>query len=983
MKSKPSEYGDEKQNLIRYFESRVQRWYKVYFLELILRQKPLPPSKHGRRISLRPVHEEPLIDERTGRGYVSNTIRSSRYTIFDFLPKQFIFQATRLSNFYFICIGIPQAIPGLSTTGSYTTILPLLFFILLTIAKEGYDDFRRHRLDKVENRQLALVLKQSVPTSSTNVACTDSSSRSFSWSYKWPLKHVEEYSSVEVDDSGLRWAKVSWQDIKVGDIIRLRRDDAIPADVVLLYSSGENGIAYVETMAIDGETNLKIRQAPEALKTCASIDGLQSCPATFVMEDPNSDLYSFIGKVAINEEADISLSLNEIILRGSIVRNTEFVIGMAINTGEECKIRMNANHHPKAKKPRLEKFANQIVLTLVFYVIVLTAGCSAGYVLWQRSTGRNSFYLDDSPVDMKEIIIGFAIEFNNVIPLALYVSLEIVKIVQMFLISNDIEMYDEASNTPMVCNTNTILENLGQVTHILSDKTGTLTENVMEFRRMSISGYSWTDKEETGAYPGSYSAMDLMKYVNAHPSHWLSKRTREFVLGMALCNTCLPERNEGEKIKFQASSPDEVALVQAAQDLGYQLVNRSSRYITLEINLSNENSVQEVYEVLDVIEFSSYRKRMSIILRNRDGRIWLLCKGADSVIIPRLQSSTLAEEAREVIRESFEVERQQLRSEHTLERSSIGGRMSLNAARPSLSVGRVSLSGEIGHVASTIVSNGHGGDGQRSLKHPDELISIPVLAENSVFGDIKSIPMLGDTQTFTNCFKHLHEFATEGLRTLLFAQRYIPEDEYLTWKQIYNKASTVLIDRQEQIETAAELIEQSLELLGASAIEDKLQTGVNETVEKLQRANISIWMLTGDKRETAMNIAHSAGIFKPHSDLYVLDSTKGNLEDQLQKWRDDLKPNGGHSLAVIDGDTLAHIEVNLSLKAAFYSLIPSFNSVVCCRASPAQKANIVMAIKSRVPGALTLAIGDGANDIAMIQASVSSIKKNVVNLNLT
>src|ERR1700760_2082068 len=101
---KPGEYaGDEKRNFIRDVEARLQKCYKLYFLELILRQKPLPPSKDGRHVNLNPVHQKPLVDERTGRGYVSNTIRSSRYTIFDFLPKQIIFQATRLSNFYFIC----------------------------------------------------------------------------------------------------------------------------------------------------------------------------------------------------------------------------------------------------------------------------------------------------------------------------------------------------------------------------------------------------------------------------------------------------------------------------------------------------------------------------------------------------------------------------------------------------------------------------------------------------------------------------------------------------------------------------------------------------------------------------------------------------------------------------------------------------------------------------------------------------------------
>ena len=139
---------------------RAHWLYQTIIIELLLRRKPLPPSRNGRHVPLQASSEEPLIDERRGHPYLSNTIRSSRYTIWDFLPKQFIFQATRLSNFYFICIGIPQAIPGFSTTGNYTTILPLSFFLILTIVKEGYDDYRRHRLDRVENNTLATALRQ-------------------------------------------------------------------------------------------------------------------------------------------------------------------------------------------------------------------------------------------------------------------------------------------------------------------------------------------------------------------------------------------------------------------------------------------------------------------------------------------------------------------------------------------------------------------------------------------------------------------------------------------------------------------------------------------------------------------------------------------------------------------------------------------------------------------------------------------------------
>ena len=481
----------------RKVKQRAQEAYRRYFVELVLRRKPLPPSKDGRHVPLRAIHDKPLVDERRNHAYIGNTIRSARYTVWDFLPKQLLFQATRLSNFYFICIGVPQTIPGLSTTGSYTTILPLLFFIILTVLKEGYDDYRRHRLDNVENSRLATILREREehgPIVTESIFQTLSNTMvSPSWGRKASFREVFEEETE--DDEEFQWSKIKWRNIKVGDIVRLKRDDSVPADVILLSASGEGGVAYIETMALDGETNLKCKQSLRALQDCRSIRGIRGCPADFVLEDPNRDLYDFNGRVTV-DGATIPLTLNEVIYRGSVLRNTDFATGIVVNTGEECKIRMNANHHPKAKKPRLERYANQVVLTLIVYVVLLSVGVSMGYVIWHRNFEVNAWYLNNAYVSFKQIIIGFLIMFNNVIPLALYISLEIVKIGQMIMVHSDVGMYDEDSNTPMTCNTNTILENLGQVSYVLSDKTGTLTENVMKFQKMSIAGIAFSHEED-------------------------------------------------------------------------------------------------------------------------------------------------------------------------------------------------------------------------------------------------------------------------------------------------------------------------------------------------------------------------------------------------------------------------------------------------------------------------------------------------------
>ncbi|KAJ4855120.1 cation transport ATPase (P-type) domain-containing protein [Trichoderma breve] len=892
--------------------------YQKAVVEPILQRGQLAASKDGRKIPLRLDNDEPLIDTRRGQAYISNSIRTSRYTLWNFIPKQLFFQFTRVGNFYFLCVGIPQMIPGLSTTGSYTTILPLLFFVCLTMFKEGYDDYRRHRLDKVENANFATILgKEDKYTGKSRPAhFLDRYNPFHTKTTSEPLPVPDE------EFQGVRWVPTRWADIKVGDVIRLARDEPVPADIALLYSDGENNLAYVDTMALDGETNLKSKQVCHALEGCDTIEGIAKCAAEFVAEDPNPDLFNFNGKVTVNEKA-MPLTLNEIVYRGSVLRNTTCAIGIVLNTGEECKLRMNSNRHPKAKKPALERVVNRIVITLAFYVVILSVGVSMGYIRWQKSTERHSWYLNDASVPFHEIIIAFIIMFNNVIPLSLYVSLEIVKIGQLLLLNSDIDMYDEESDTPARCNTNTILENLGQFRKISVAGTVWLHEMDLEpqpqvdgsdsassivkepefpsrspsvYRRDRLSVVIHEDGPEAMDTPMSprpsmggrrsssqwrstgrpdhvqpdVNTTDLLEYMKSRPHSAFTRKTKEYLLAMALCHSCLPENKDG-KMDFQAASPDELALVRAAQEMGYSVVQRNSKQITVQVTQTDGSVERLKYDILDIIEFSSARKRMSIVVRYPDGRISVICKGADSAILPRLRLSSLA---------------------------------------------------------------------------------------------------------MQKATEHLDDFATEGLRTLLFAQKFVSEQEYRSWKKLYDDATTSLTDRQEKIEAAGEMIEQAFELVGGSAIEDKLQKGVPETIDRLRRANIKIWMLTGDKRETAINIAHSARICRPGSDLYILDVTKGSLETQLSAMAEDLHAGSIHSVVVIDGQTLAVVEKSEALSVQFFAIMLKVDSVICCRASPAQKALLVQTVRGKLKKyrgknrrGLTLAIGDGANDLAMIQAS--------------
>ncbi|XP_075960047.1 phospholipid-transporting ATPase IA isoform X2 [Anarhichas minor] len=749
--------------------------------------------------------------------FCNNRVSTAKYNVLTFLPRFLYSQFRRAANAFFLFIALLQQIPDVSPTGRWTTLVPLLFILVVAAVKEFIEDLKRHNADGVVNKKECQVLRNGA------------------------------------------WEIVHWEKVAVGEVVRAANGDHLPADLVILSSSEPQGMCYIETSNLDGETNLKIRQGLQITADIKDIDSLVRLSGRMECESPNRHLYEFVGNIRLDGHSTAPLGPDQILLRGAQLRNTQWVHGVVVYTGHDTKLMQNSTR-PPLKLSNVERITNFQILVLFGCLLAISLVCSIGQTIWKYQYGNDAWYMDlnyGGAANFGLNFLTFIILFNNLIPISLLVTLEVIKFIQAFFINWDTDMLYEPTNTPAMARTSNLNEELGQVKYIFSDKTGTLTCNVMQFKKCTVAGVAYGHSTHSSEEEGFNDSSLLENLQSNHPT---AAVILDFMTMMAICHTAVPERIDGE-ITYQAASPDEGALVRAAQTLGFVFSGRTPDSVIVQMP-----GTEERYELLHVLEFTSTRKRMSVIMRTPSGKIRLYCKGADTVIYDRL-------------------------------------------------------------------------------------------ADSSRYKEIT--------------LKHLEQFATEGLRTLCFAVTDVSESSYQQWLEIHHRACTSLQNRSLKLEESYELIEKNLQLLGATAIEDKLQDKVPETIETLMKADIKIWILTGDKQETAINIGHSCKLLTKNMGLLVinedtLDRTRETLSHHCGMLGDALYKENDFAL-IVDGKTLNYA-LTFGVRQYFLDLALSCKAVICCRVSPLQKSEVVEMVKKQVK-VITLAIGDGANDVAMIQTA--------------
>ncbi|KAI5803993.1 P-type ATPase-like protein [Peziza echinospora] len=834
--------------------------------------------------------------------YPSNIVSNHKFTPFTFLPLTLYHEFSFFFNLYFLLVALSQIIPPLRIGYLSSYIVPLIFVLMITLGKEALDDLARRRRDSEANSEGYEVLV------STTASYDGGRGRKKKAIQARTLEDEEEQAESA---HNLRTLIKKSRDIRVGDILVLKKDQRVPADVIILKSipndpsDDATGEAFIRTDQLDGETDWKLRVSPSLTQALpATLTAFSAL--TITASAPSREVNAFVGKITINSDEPESsseasrsqpLTIDNTAWANTVLASSSTTLAAVIFTGPETRQALSTSK-ARSKTGLLEDEINNLTKILCFITFTL----SILLVALQRieaptpEPGASGEEQDIIASAWYIKIMRFLILFSSIIPISLRVNLDMGKSVYARFIERD------SGIEGTVVRTSTIPEELGRVEYLLSDKTGTLTQNDMELKKVHVGTVSYageamdevaeyvrqgfsnahgatsSDAFEQAALVTPASTTKQTNTAATRTRREIGSRVRDVVLALSLCHNVTPTTTSSIddptviETAYQASSPDEIAIVRWTESVGLRLVHRDRKSIKLQSVATGKIVVR--VKILEVFPFTSEGKRMGIVVQFESG---------------------------------------------------------------SDATERDLLAGD--------VDSSSGGDIWFYQKGADTVMTTIVSANDWLDEECGNM-------------------AREGLRTLVVGRKPLSPQKYQEFSDRYRAASLLLHNRDAEMQQViGGYLERDLELLGVTGVEDKLQRDVKPSLELLRNAGIKIWMLTGDKVETARCVAVSAKLVARGQYIHTIAKLKHKdlAYDNIEFLRN--KPD---SALLIDGESLAlYLD---KLRDEFISIAVQLPAVIACRCTPTQKADIARLIRAYTKKRICC-IGDGGNDVSMIQAA--------------